>query len=99
MMENKYKEKHMVKAVDSSLYAKNRLAVPCMWRLLACINRPGVRMELDCVVYRCWGTLGAGAALLYFIQRYTFIGGEPYVNIPVWRQHQVESDDKTPTPA
>ena len=74
ILENEYMEQHLVKAVDASLYAKNKLAVPPSWRLPACINRQHIQTELDCIMDGCWGTLGVGAALLYLIQRYQFMG-------------------------
>ena len=48
--------------------------MPRSRRLPACIDRQHIETELDCVVDGCWGTLGAGADLLYPIQRYTFMG-------------------------
>ena len=74
ILEDEYMEKHLVKAVNSSRYTKNQLAVPHSWRLPACIDCLRIETELDCVVVGCWATLGAGAVLLYFIQRYMFMG-------------------------
>ena len=59
-----------MKAVGASLYAKNRMGLPRLWRLPAGIDCQHIQTELDCVVDGCWGTLGAGPALFYLIQRY-----------------------------
>ena len=64
ILEDEYMEKHLVKAVNASLYTKNKLAVPHFWQLPACIDCLRIETELDCVVVGCWATLGAGTVLL-----------------------------------
>ena len=71
-----YVKNNMYYMVAANLKAQNNLAQPRMWRLPICVNYSGVEVELDSFLDGAWGALGAGACLVYLIQRYVWQGEE-----------------------
>ena len=65
-----YVTNHLFYMVEGNLTAQADVTQPRTWRLPVCVNYSDVEVELNSLSDGSWGALGAGACLVYLIQRY-----------------------------